>query len=151
MAVSSIVITPDAARDAKARILAPQVGSWPKHTLKQPHGSFEAGTVFRRATGSNGERYLVNSVACQCPDYVKAENVCKHIRAVALWEQEQEIDAAIAEAFVRLVDMRIAFPPCAAGCGAITEGSAFCDDCSAKRARDERMAAARRRVIEAWI
>jgi hypothetical protein len=69
MAVSSIAVPPDTARDARARELAPLVGTWPRHTLKVAWGSLEAGTTFRRATGSNGARYLVNAVACECPDY----------------------------------------------------------------------------------
>ena len=52
-------------------------------------GSFEAGTVFRRATGSEGARYLVNAVACSCPDYQQHGHICKHIRAVVLFEQRQ--------------------------------------------------------------
>lgn len=90
MALSSIAVPADPKRDAKARALVPQVGTWPLFTLKQPWGSFEAGTIFRRAYGSNGARYLVNSVACQCPDYAKNERICKHIRAHVLWEQEQD-------------------------------------------------------------
>jgi len=79
MAVTSIAVPPDAKRDERARALAPFVGSWPKHTLKVAWGTFEVGTVFRRATGSHGERYLVNAVACQCKDYQEAGNVCKHV------------------------------------------------------------------------
>ena len=69
MAVQSIAVPPDAERDARARVLVDQVGAWPRHTLKVAWGSFEAGTVFRRAYGSKGARYLVNAVACECPDY----------------------------------------------------------------------------------
>src|SRR4051812_19790412 len=90
MAVSSIAVPPDAKRDARARALVASVPTWPLWTLKQPWGSFEAGTVFRRAYGSNGERYLVNSVACECPDYQSAGNICKHIRAIVLWEARQQ-------------------------------------------------------------
>ena len=90
MAVSEIRIPRDERRDAKARELAPLVGTWPKHTLRQDWGSFPAGTVFRRATGSNGEKYLVNAVACQCPDYQQRDNICKHVRAYVLWETRQQ-------------------------------------------------------------
>src|SRR5688572_9852102 len=89
MAVSSIAVPPDPKRDAKAALLAPHVASWPRHTLKVAWGSFEAGTTFRRATGSKGERYLVNAVACECPDYRDWDNVCKHVRAVVLFEAQQ--------------------------------------------------------------
>lgn len=90
MALASILIPPDPSRDMRAAQLAKHVGSWPKHTLNVAWGSFEAGTVFRRATGSRGERYLVNSVACECVDYAERGNICKHIRAIVLWERRQE-------------------------------------------------------------
>jgi hypothetical protein len=82
MAVASIAVPPDPARDERAAALVDPVATWPKHTLKVAWGSFEAGTTFRRAPGSRGERYLVNAVACECKDYRQAGNVCKHIRAV---------------------------------------------------------------------
>lgn len=132
MAVSQILITPDASRDAKARVLAPQVGSWPRFVLKQAWGSFEAGTEFRRATGSKGERYLVNAVACQCPDYANRGNVCKHIRAYVQWEARE---ATLAQLYPRCAD-----------CGARSE-MRVCDDCAATRERQDRLAAARRRVM----
>src|SRR5688572_28548245 len=107
MAVSSIAVPPYAQRDAKAALLAPLVGSWPRHTLKQAWGSFEAGTVFRRATGSKGEKYLVNAVACQCIDYAESGNVCKHIRAVVLHEAAQ-----VAASAPRGKGYRALFPAC---------------------------------------
>src|SRR5215211_4880261 len=115
MAVQSIAVPPDAKRDAKAAPLAPLVGSWPKHTLKVAWGSFEAGTVFRRATGSHGERYLVNNVACECPDYQRFGGaICKHIRAVLLWEEQQarfdaEVERVLGPAGTRYEDL---FPTC---------------------------------------
>ena len=107
MAVSSIAVPPDPKRDAKAALLAPLVRTWPRHTLKQPWGSFEAGTVFRRATGSKGECYLVNAVACGCPDYQQAGNICKHIRAVVLHEA-----ASVAASDPRRKGYRALFPAC---------------------------------------
>src|SRR3712207_8564759 len=41
-------------------------------------GQLRSRQRFRRAYGSSGERYLVNAVACQCPDYQQAGNICKH-------------------------------------------------------------------------
>src|SRR4051812_37874412 len=92
MAVASIPVPPDAKRDERASKLAPFVGSWPRFVLKQPWGSFEAGTEFRRAPSSRNQkiRYLVNTVACQYPDYAQHGNVCKHVRAVVLWEASQQ-------------------------------------------------------------
>ena len=92
MAVASIAVPPDPKRDARARVLAGYVSSWPRFILKQPWGSFEAGTEFRRAPSSRNPkvRYLVNAVACQCPDYAQHGNVCKHVRAVVLWEASQQ-------------------------------------------------------------
>lgn len=86
MALSSIAVPADTKRDGRARALVPFVASWPRHTLKVAVGSFEAGTTFRRAPGSNGAKYLVNAVACQCPDYQQAGQICKHVRAIVLWE-----------------------------------------------------------------
>ena len=90
MALSQITIPPDPKRDGRARALAGYVATWPRVTLTQQWGSFEAGTTFRRAYGSKGARYLVNSVACQCPDYAERGHICKHIRAVTMWEQSQQ-------------------------------------------------------------
>jgi hypothetical protein len=89
-AVQSIAVPPDPKRDARARELVASVATWPKHTLKVAWGSFEAGTVFRRDYGSNGERYLVNAVACQCADFQRAGFICKHVRAVVAFEQRQQ-------------------------------------------------------------
>src|SRR4051812_47527135 len=88
MSVSSIAVLPDPGRDARARELVDHVPTWPRHTLKVAWGSFAAGTVFRRAPGSKGGRYLVNAIACECPDYQQSGNICKHVRAVVLWEQQ---------------------------------------------------------------
>jgi hypothetical protein len=118
MAVSSIAVPPDAKRDARARELAPLVGTWPRHTPKVAWGSFEAGTTFRRATGSRGARYLVNAIACQCADYQQAGHICKHIRAVVLWEASQQPAPKQRTALDRLHDL---FPPCVAGCGELVE------------------------------
>src|SRR5436190_2103530 len=89
MALASIAVPPDPKRDARARELVDSVPTWPLYTLNQPFGSFETGTVFRRAYGSNGARYLVNAVACECPDYAEWGRICKHIRAAVLWEARQ--------------------------------------------------------------
>jgi hypothetical protein len=85
MAVSSIAVPPDPARDARARALVALVPTWPRHTLRVAWGAFEAGTTFRRATGNRGARYLVNAVACECPDYRHNGAICKHVRAVILF------------------------------------------------------------------
>jgi hypothetical protein len=115
MAVSSIAVPPDARRDARARELVASVVTWPRHTLKVACGSFEAGTTFRRATGSNGARYLVNAVACECPDYQQAGHICKHVRAVVLFEAASATPAPARKSYVDL------FPACAAGCGELVE------------------------------
>lgn len=84
MAVPSIAIKPDARRDAAARLLAPTVKTWSLGFLKRPHGSFETGTRFLIAPGSNGAQYMVTRVSCTCPDYTRNGKVCKHIRAALL-------------------------------------------------------------------
>ena len=131
MAVQSIAVPPDAKRDAKAALLAPLVSSWPRHTLKQDFGAFPAGTNFRRATGSNGARYLVNAVACECPDYQQAGHICKHIRAVVLFEQRQQ-QPAPASTYERL------FPGCR-DCGDLADGlDGRCSKCASDRERSAR-------------
>jgi len=117
MAVSSIAVPPDPARDARAAALVDQVPTWPRYTLKVAWGSFSAGTVFRRARGSNGARYLVNAVACECPDYQEAGNVCKHVRAVVAWEARQQ-PAPAPKKRAGYADL---FAACAAGCGELVE------------------------------
>lgn len=98
MAVSSIAIPTDAARDKKAAELAKTAHTWPVVTLKRAHGSFEAGTRFRQTP--NG--YRVNAVACECKDYLVAGNICKHIRTIVLLEQRpavREVKSRYAEVF----------------------------------------------------
>jgi hypothetical protein len=128
MAVASIAVPPDARRDARAAALADQVGSWPKHTLKVAWGSFEAGTTFRRATGSHGERYLVNAVACQCPDYQQFGHICKHIRAVVLFEQQPAATVAAPRKGYAAI-----FPQCKS-CGDLADTrDGYCDRCASDR------------------
>ena len=96
MAVHSIAVPPDPRRDARAAALVDSVGSWPLFVLRQPYGAFPAGTVFRRGPSSRGDgtTYKVNAVACECLDYQQAGNICKHVRAVVLWEQKVAAEAA---------------------------------------------------------
>jgi hypothetical protein len=102
-------------RDACARQLARDAATWPVVTLTKAHGAFPAGTVFYGVPSSGprdpitGEikRYMANDRACNCQDYLKAGNVCKHVRAARIWEQRQaetlglatdgEVDAAIVD------------------------------------------------------
>src|SRR4051812_17165624 len=94
------IIAPEPKRDAAAAALAQDVERWPFYTLKVAVGAFPAGTQFRRAPSSRGDgtRYLVNAVACECPDYQRAGNVCKHVRAIRLAERhEYEVEQAFAD------------------------------------------------------
>lgn len=137
MAVQSIAVPADAKRDERARALTPFVGSWPKHTLKVAWGSFEAGTTFRRATGSKGEKYLVNAVACECPDYQQAGFICKHIRAVVLFEQEQSATVAAPRPRPSYADL---FPACP--CGDVADSrDGLCDRCASEKEWQQRRAA----------
>jgi len=136
MAVSSIPVPPDPARDARARALVDRVGAWPRHTLKLPSGAFPAGTVFRRAPGSKGACYLVNAVCCECPDYQQSHNICKHIRAVLLWEQriaaeDAALDAVLGPPSASRYDRL--FPGCK-DCGDPADGKdGYCDRCASDR------------------
>jgi len=141
MALSSIPVPPDPARDARAAALVDQVGSWPRFVLKEAWGSFEPGTTFRRAPSSRNPqvRYLVNSVACQCPDYADHHNVCKHVRAHALWEQRQAATAAPAS--VPRKSYADLFPACKGGCGDVADTrDGFCDRCASDREWRQRRA-----------
>jgi hypothetical protein len=136
MAVSSIAVPPDPKRDARAAALVASVPIWPRVTLKRPYGAFTAGTVFRRAPSSAGDgtRYLVNDVVCNCPDYQHNGAICKHIRALVLFEQQRAATAPKPEA--RYEDL---FPACKSGCGDLAEARAgFCDRCASDRERQAR-------------
>jgi hypothetical protein len=137
MALSSIAVPADPKRDARARALVDQVGSWPLYTLKVSFGAFEPGTVFRRAYGSGGARYLVNAVACECPDYQQSHNICKHVRAVVLWEAEQaRADAEIARVLgpAPLKRYEALYPACKSGCGDVSETrDGYCERCASDR------------------
>src|SRR4051812_36419721 len=138
MALASIAVPADPKRDAKARALVPSVGSWPLWTLKQAFGSFEPGTTFRRAYGSNGARYLVNAVACECPDYAEWGHICKHIRAIVLWEASQQQPAAQPAPAPRKARPSYdeLYPSCAAGCGDLVEKQGQrCYACASDQAR----------------
>lgn len=117
MAVDSIAVPPDAKRDAAAAELLKTAHLWPVFTLKKPHGSFPAGTTFRRAPGSRGASYLVNSVACECPDYQRSSHICKHIRAMVLLEDRQRQAARPAT--------NTTWRECQRKCGALVDPLAF--------------------------
>lgn len=85
MALNRIAIPPDAARDKKARELAKTVYLWPVETLKQDWGAFKRGDSF--LVTPNGWR--VNTVACECPDYQQAGNICKHVRAIVMADAQK--------------------------------------------------------------
>jgi hypothetical protein len=107
----------------------------------------------RMVSGNSGKIYLVRADArgCECCWYAKTLATCSHMVALELAALHDDILETAALPAVSLADLRLMFPGCAAGCGQITEGNLFCEDCSAKRERSERLAAARRRVAEAWV
>jgi hypothetical protein len=132
MAVSSIAVPPDPRRDARAAALVPSVATWPRFTLKRPYGAFRAGTVFRRAPSSvgDGTHYLVNEVACSCPDYQHNGAICKHVRALVLFEQQA---ATVAAPRLR-AGYEDLFPACKSGCGDLAEArDGYCDRCASDR------------------
>src|SRR5437868_4902882 len=141
MSVSSIAVPSDPKRDARAMELVDSVGSWPRYTLKVAWGGFEAGTVFRRAYGSNGARYLVNAVACQCPDYQQRGAVCKHIRAFVLWTARQ---AATSRPAPRLTAEDL-FPKCRTCSDLVDRRGESCYRCASDEAH--RLEIARRREL----
>lgn len=84
MALNRIPIPPDDARDKRARELMPEIKTWHTGTLKQPWGAFEPGAAY--FITRSGHR--CNAVWCSCPDY-KRGHICKHVRAVAMADQQQ--------------------------------------------------------------
>lgn len=81
MALSTIPIPPDPKRDARARELMQTIHLWPVETLRRDWEAFKKGDQF--FVTPNG--YRVNAVACECPDYQLGENICKHVRAAAMY------------------------------------------------------------------
>jgi hypothetical protein len=75
MALNSIAIPADAARDAKAAELMKTAHLWHIVTLRKPFGSFKVGDSFLLTP--NG--YRCNTVACECQDYRRG-HICKHVR-----------------------------------------------------------------------
>jgi hypothetical protein len=128
MALASIAVPADPKRDARARALVSKVKTWHVFTLKQPFGSFEAGSKFRQAKGSHGERYLVNAVACQCPDYAQMGHICKHIRAVVLWEAKQAKPAP--KPLSRYAQL---YPKCHTCPDLADTRDGYCDKCASER------------------
>jgi hypothetical protein len=138
MAVSSIAVPPDPRRDARAAALVDSVARWPLFVLRQPYGAFPAGTIFRRAPSSKGDGtfYLVNAVACECPDYQHSGAICKHVRAVVLFERQAQ---PIRTVRARYDDL---FPACP--CGDIADArDGLCDRCASDREWQQRMAGRR--------
>jgi hypothetical protein len=151
MALASIAVPPDAKRDARALELVDQVGSWSRFVLKQPYGSFPSGTVFRRAPSSKGDgtTYLVNAVACSCPDYQENGAICKHVRAVVLWEQHQVSQQPMPTSAPRKSYADL-FPACKGGCGDVADTrDGYCDRCASEREWQARQAARREFVAVA--
>jgi hypothetical protein len=129
VAVASIAVPPDPRRDALARELATAAHTWPIITLKRAHGSFDAGTTFRRCPGSRGATYLVNTVACECPDYQRSQNICKHVRAMVIFEAGRQQPPATPTTI---------WKPCAGRCGELLAPAhlgRFCNACTAKNRR----------------
>lgn len=119
--VDKILVQPDPKRDAAAAELVKSAHTWPIVTLKQEYGAFPRGTAFLAAPGSSGRRWLCNTVVCECPDYRRSFNVCKHVRAAILLD-EQERAKQPRRGYTEL------FPTCFAnGCDDDPEpGESFC-------------------------
>src|SRR4051812_46552832 len=96
-------------------------------------------------SGNSGRTYWVRADAagCSCPWYARTLEQCSHMLAVYAQATEQELAEAplMADLFTRCARV---------GCASVCE-SRLCDDCAAIIERSERMAAARTRVVEAWI
>lgn len=103
-------------------------------------------------SGTSGRVYglPVDASSCPCKWNTETRTQCSHMLALELAATMDELaeDAAVPT----LVSLRSLYPPCMGGCGSVLDSStqSWCDDCAAIRERSERMAAARRRVIEEW-
>lgn len=104
-------------------------------------------------SGNSGKTYWVRAAAdgCSCPFYANTLGQCSHMLSVYLQATEDELEQEYVIGSASLKAMRDLYPPCAAGCGAITEGNLFCDECSASRARSARLAAGRAKVLAGWL
>jgi len=84
----------EARRDIEAAKLAEDGITWPIVTLRKQWGPYVPGTIFYGIPSSKdperrGKHYLVNEHVCNCPDRKKARNVCKHIRAVRIHQENE--------------------------------------------------------------
>jgi hypothetical protein len=97
-------------------------------------------------SGNSGRTYWVRASAdgCSCPWYARTLEQCSHMLAVYAQATEQELAEAplMADLFTRCARV---------GCTELCEGTTLCDACSALAERSERMAAARAKVLGAWI
>lgn len=97
-------------------------------------------------SGRSNRVYLARADAdgCSCIWSQTMSSPCSHRIAIDLDALEQELAEApiMADLFTRCARV---------GCTELCEGTTLCDACSALQERAERMAAARRRVVEEWI
>ena len=102
-------------------------------------------------SGNSGKTYWVRAdgAGCSCPFYSARLEQCSHMLSVYLDATMDDL----AEAPASLKSLRDTMPGCAGGCGNLVEArdGLWCDDCAAERERSERLAAARRRVVEEWV
>lgn len=103
-------------------------------------------------TSGNSDRVYwlpADGSSCPCIWWEKTRTTCSHLLALELQATMDEL----AEQPHTFADYRAMYPGCAAGCGQIVDSSrqTFCDDCAAIQEREQRMTAARARVVEAWI
>jgi SWIM zinc finger len=69
------------------------------------------------------------SVACACPDYQQGGYICKHVRAVVLFEQRQAQLAPMPKH--RYEDL---FPACKNACGDLSDTlDGYCSNCASDR------------------
>lgn len=88
MAISSIAVPADPKRDAAAAELAESAHTWSTGTLTKAWGAFPVGTGFFYVPSSDGGHYQTNAVFCRgCVDYRRGY-ICKHIRAVVLFTEQ---------------------------------------------------------------
>lgn len=93
MAIGTCPIRPDAKRDRLAAELDDSTAAWP---FVRPLRPLPAGAYFWAVPGSNGNAYIANERFCQCPDYQRSGNICKHIRAVVRREARKASEAGLA-------------------------------------------------------
>lgn len=136
--MASAVYHPTASQYASAATHLERRGDW--RTIR-----IDGTRYVVMASGNSGRTYILRAdgAGCQCIWYQQTGTTCSHMLAVYLAatmdELAEEPVTGARDIYTHCVD-----------CGDLTE-LIRCLECGARHERAERLAAARRRVVEEWI